>query len=51
MNSLQTHEFCQKGPCGGLIFYPIAWLEENEVRMLLVQPMTQFFSSELASVG
>lgn len=50
-NALQTHEFFQKGPCGGLYLNMISWLEGNEVRVLLVQPMTWFFSSELASVG
>lgn len=50
-NSLQTYEFYWKGPCGRLILIMIPWLEGNEVGLLLVQSMTWFFSSELASVG
>lgn len=50
-NSLQTQEFCQKGPCGRLILIMISWLEGNEVGLLPAQSIAWFFSSELASVG
>lgn len=50
-NSLQTQEFCQKGPCGRLILIMISWLEGNEVGLLPAQSIAWFSSSELASVG